>query len=61
VLRAAEALIFFAHGAQRACGDTIPSTRPGAVLSTFPEPRTFPSSRWPWPGRSPTRDCPRGC
>ena len=38
VLRAAEALTYFAHGALRVAGQTIPSTRPGVVLSTYVEP-----------------------
>ncbi len=38
VLRAAEALTYFAHGALRVTGRTIPATRPGVVLSTYAEP-----------------------
>jgi alpha-ketoglutaric semialdehyde dehydrogenase len=38
VLRAADALTYFAHGAMRATGRTIPSARPGVVLSTYAEP-----------------------
>ncbi len=38
VLRAAEALTYFAHGALRAGGRTLPSGRPGVTVSTVVEP-----------------------